>query len=129
MHDQTSVMMNEFEVPHYISHKLPEIENDLKELQLTGDIHESIQVLTDFTKKMVLTNDLKKAGKCLELAEKIFLKGNKHVKQAVKNVFVLSFTCFRLASNPRKWSRLLSHMPSTLYGLYLKQLKEQMMLQ
>jgi hypothetical protein len=122
-------MMNEFEVPQYISNKLPEIENDLKELQLSGDIHESIQVLTDFTKKMVLTNDLKKAGKCMELAEKIFLKGNKQVKQAIQHVFVLSFNCYRHASNSRKWSTLLYHMPSSLYGLYLKQLKEQTILQ
>jgi hypothetical protein len=118
-------MINEYEVPQYIGHKLPEIENDLKELELTGDIHESIQVLTDFTKRMVITKDLKKAGKCLELAEKLFQKGNRQVKQAINNVFVHSFSCLKLAARGRDWNTLLSCMPSTLYGLYLKMQQNQ----
>jgi hypothetical protein len=122
-------MMNEYQVPHYIGNKLPEIENDLKELELSGDIYESMQVLTDYAKRMVVQNDFKKVGQCLALAEKIFQKGNRQVKQAVTSVFVLSFTCLRLVCAGRKWNMLLSHMPSTLYGLYLKQVQAQVMYQ
>jgi hypothetical protein len=122
-------MLNEFEVPLYIGNKLPEIENDLKDLELTGEIYESIQVLTDFTKKTVLSKDFKKSAKCLELAEKLFLKGNKQVKKAVKDVFVLSFGCLKLATRGHEWSKLLSCMPPSLYGLYLKQVQLQVKLQ
>ena len=113
-------MLNEYEVPDYISTKLPEIEGDLKDIYLPKDIYQSIQVLTDYTKKMVLLNDFKRVGKCLQLGEKIYQKGNTEVKSALKNVFVLSFTCLKLACTTAEWRTMLSIIPSTLYGLYLR---------
>jgi len=121
--------MNEFDVPEFICTKLPDIKNDLQEIELTGDVYASMQVLTDYTKKVAVRHDLKKVALCLELAEKIFYKGNQHVKQAVKNVFVHSFTCLKLACRPSEWNRLMSYMPSTLYGLYLNQIKTQVLSQ
>jgi hypothetical protein len=118
-------MLNEYEVPDYISTKLPEIENDLKDLYLPKDIYQSIQVLTDYTKKTVARNDFKKAGTCLLLAEKIYQKGNQEVKNAVKNIFVLSFTCLKLACTAEEWRIMLSNIPSTLYGVYLQQVRMQ----
>jgi hypothetical protein len=122
-------MMNEYEVPEFIGHKLPEIESHLKDILYAGDISESMQILTDYTKAMVLQKDFKKAGICLELAEKIFKKGNSHVKQAVKDVFVFSFSCLKLACRGKQWYMLLAYMPSTLYGLYLNQMQSQAMYQ
>jgi hypothetical protein len=121
----TRIMMTEYEVPEFIGFKLPEIEQELRAMQLPGDIYKAIQVLTDFTKKMVVYGDLKKAGKCLSLAEKIYLRGNAEVKRAVTDVFVLSFACLRLACNRESWTILLSFMPPTLYGLHLKQIRVQ----
>jgi hypothetical protein len=118
-------MLNEYEVPEYLSIKLPEIEAYLKYLYLPKDIHKSIQVLTDYTKERVANNDFKKASKCLLLAEKIYQKGNREVKAAVKNVFVLSFTCLKLACSADEWRTMLSIIPSTLYGLYLRQVRMQ----
>jgi hypothetical protein len=118
-------MLNEYEVPDYISTKLPEIEGDLKDLYLPKDIYHSIQVLTDYTKKVVTADDFKKAAKCLLLGEKIYQKGNMEVKAVLKNVFVLSFTCLKFACTEAEWRIMLSIIPSTLYGLYLRQVRMQ----
>jgi hypothetical protein len=118
-------MLNEYEVPDFICTKLPEIEADLKDLYLPKDIYHSVQVLTDYTKKMVAKNDFKKAEKCLLLGEKIYQKGNLEVKAAMKNIFVLSFTCLKLACNEAGWRMMLSIIPPTLYGLYLRQVRMQ----
>jgi hypothetical protein len=118
-------MLSEYEIPEYISTKLPEIEAGLKDLYLPKNIYQSIQVLTDYTKRRVVENDFKKVSKCLILAEKIYQKGNPEVKAALKNVFVLSFTCFKLACSSEEWRAMLSIIPATLYGLYLRQVRMQ----
>lgn len=118
-------MLNEYEIPAFIGTKLPEIECDLKDLYLPKNIHDSIQVLTDYTKKKALANDLKKVEKCLALAEKMYQKGNAEVKRSVVNIFVLSFPCLKLACSAEEWRKLLSFIPSTLFGLYLRQVQIQ----
>src|SRR5215471_5940989 len=118
-------MMNESKVLEYISDKLPEIKFDLKRNDTTSDIDQSIQMLTAFTKRKVVAKDFKMVQKCFQLAEKIFHRGDMTVKKAINDIFVFAFPAMLIACSRRDITRVRSYIPSSLYGLFLKQLKFQ----
>jgi len=118
-------MMNESKVLEYISDKLPEIRFDLERSQSTSDIRQSIQMLAHFTKRKVVAKDFKMVQKCFQLAEKIFHRGDMTVKKAVNDIFVFAFPAMLIACSRRELTKVRSYIPSSLYGLFLKQLKFQ----
>ena len=118
-------MMNESKVLEYISDKLPEIKFDLERNHITSDIDQSIQMLTDFTKRKVVAKEFKMVQKCFQLAEKIFHRGDMTVKKAINDIFVFAFPAMLVACSRRDITKVRSYIPSSLYGLFLKQLKFQ----
>jgi hypothetical protein len=118
-------MMNESKVLEYISDKLPEIKFDLKRRHSASDIAESIQMLADFTKRRVVQKDFKMVQKCFQLAEKIFHRGDMTVKKAINDIYVFAFPAMLIACSRREQTKVRSYIPSSLYGLFLKQLKFQ----
>ena len=114
-------MMNQYEVPVYISCKLPQIKNDLTRSGQKGNIHQSIRVVADYTKRMALEHDFKMVEKCMRLVERIYDKGDACVKCAVENTFIYSFSSMLSIYNIVEWRMLQSYMPSGLYALYLRQ--------
>lgn len=111
-------MIHEFEVPAYISDTLPQLKREFS----TGcHVYDSIQVLTDYTKRMALQRNLKEVRACMSLTEKIYEKGDAIVKNAVENIFIFSFSSMRLLCNIVEWRMVQSIMPSSLYTLYMHQ--------
>jgi len=111
-------MIHEFEVPAYISDTLPQLKREFS----TGcHVYDSIQVLTDYTKRMALQHDFKEVKTCMSLIEKIYGKGDALVKNAVENIFIFSFSSMRLLCNIVEWRMVQSIMPSSLYMLYMHQ--------
>jgi len=82
-------MLNQYQIPAYITGKLPQLRNDLKGASLT--VYQSVQVLTDYTKRMALEHDFKMVEKCMHLVEALYKKGNTLVRNAVENVFIFSY--------------------------------------
>ncbi|MBN9382575.1 MAG: hypothetical protein J0H74_17565 [Chitinophagaceae bacterium] len=111
-------MISEFEVPTYITGTLPQLKNELVRQQ---HVYDSIQVLTDYTKRMALEHNFGEVKKCMSLVEKIYGKGNALVKNAVENIFVFAFSSMRLLCNIVEWRMVQSFMPSELYALYIQQ--------
>lgn len=58
---------------------------------------------------------------CLNLAEKIYLKGDAMVKNAVENIFIFSFSSMMAFCDIVEWRIVQSYMPSRLYQLYIQQ--------
>lgn len=118
-------MMNESKVQEYISDKLPEIKLDFERKHISSDITESIQMLSAYTKKKVVQKDFKMVQKCFQLAEKIFHRGDMTVKLAIRNIYVVALPAMLLACSPRERTKISSIIPSSIYGLYIKQSKIQ----
>ena len=114
-------MMDQFEVPAFIAGKLPQIGRDLRSAGREVSIFQSMQVLTDYTKRMALEHDFRMVEKCMDLVEKIYAKGNTLVKNAVENVFIFSFSSIMAQCNIVEWRIVQSYMPSCLYNLYMQQ--------
>ena len=114
-------MLNQYEVPAYIAGKLPQVKSDLSRNGVTLTAYQSIQVLTDYTKRMALEHDFKMVQKCMVLVEYLYEKGNALVKNAVENIFVFSFSTMLSRCSIVEWRIVQSYMPSDLYSLYVQQ--------
>ncbi|HEY4064830.1 MAG TPA: hypothetical protein VGM30_23160 [Puia sp.] len=115
-------MLSQWEVPAFIASKLPQVKKDLTRKGNELSIYQSIQVLTDYTKKMALEHEFKMVQQCMSLVEKIYERGNTLVRNAIENVFIFSFSSMLSRCNIVEWRIVQSYMPANLYGLYVKQI-------
>ena len=112
--------MDQFEVPAYLAAELPEIKEDLIAWLPDLNLIKSIQCLTEYTRNMLVQNDLPVARKCFLLAEDIYAKGDPIVMDIVENVFVYSFSamlnlCKRDVEQP-----VSGLVPLSLYTAYIR---------
>lgn len=114
-------MFNQYEIQALIAGKLPQIKNDLLLGGATLTVYQSMQVLTDYTKRMALEHDFKMVEKCMGLVGMLYGKGNSLVKNAVENVFIFSFSSIMSRCNIVEWRIVQSYMPTDLYSLYVQQ--------
>jgi hypothetical protein len=114
-------MMTQYEVPGYITGKLPQLKTEMARHHSTADIYASLQALTDYTKRMAILHDFQIVKKCMTLVEKIYKEGTACVKSAVENVFIFSLSSIMTACNIVEWRILQSYMPACLYTLYIHQ--------
>src|SRR5262245_33219990 len=110
-------MIREFEVPAFITGTLPQLKSEFTRRQ---HIYDSMQVLTDYTKRMALEHNLGEVKKCMSLVERIYDKGNTLVRNAVENIFIFSFSSMRMLCNIVEWRMVQSFMPTELYALYIQ---------
>jgi len=82
---------------------------------------QSIQALTDLTKRMALEHDFEMVEKCMTLVGKLYEKGNTAVRNAVENIFVYSFSTLMCNCNIAEWRMVQSYMPSELYAVFVEQ--------
>lgn len=110
-------MINQFEVPMYIEEAIPEItfvESN------KGNAYDMMDTLIEFTCKNIKDHDYKTVKRCFKIADKLYSRGNTVVKNAVKNVFVYSFTNMFQTYTVEK-QQLLALLPITLYSAYMEQ--------
>lgn len=117
-------IMNQYEVPALIADSIPEVRHELASQAATGNINNTLHILTDYTNRMCKAHDLRGIQKCMKLADQIYSKGNSIVKNAVTNVFVYSFSIFRMNCNSVEWRLLQAKMPITLYSVYMQQVMQ-----
>ena len=114
--------MNTYEVPSLIEDELPEIKEQLKDKNLTGNINATMLLLARYTRSMMNIHDLPAVVKCMSLADKIYEKGNSLVKNAVENVFVYAFSGIRACCDRLEWRTIQAKMPITLHSIYIRQI-------
>jgi hypothetical protein len=73
-----------------------------------------------YTTSQVLKHNLGAAKKCMALAAHLYKKGNAHIKNAIENVYVYSFS-HAFFHNEEKRKEMMEIIPLPLYELYKKQ--------
>ena len=116
------IMLNQTQIPAYIAGELPQISRDLNGNGAALTAWQSIQVLTDYTKRMALEHDFKMVGQCMRLIDKLYRHGNALVRAAIENVFVFSFSSMLYNCNIVEWRIVQSYMPAELYAVFIEQL-------
>lgn len=114
-------MISQIEVPAFIAAQLPQVSRELCHAGAPLTAYQSIQVLTDYTKRMALEHDFKAVGKCMSLMGKLYEKGNTLVRSAVENIFIFSFSSLMCNCNIVEWRMVQSYMPSELYAVFVQQ--------
>jgi hypothetical protein len=116
-------MFDQQQIPALIARQFPEVQSDLCRAGAHAPLtaFQSIQVLTDFTKRMALEHDFATVGKCMTLMGKLYEKGNAIVRNAVENIFIYSFSTLMCNCNIVEWRMVQSYMPSELYAVFVEQ--------
>src|SRR6218665_738622 len=112
--------MTSYEVPAMIEDELPAITEALHDTSVIGNVNKAMSLLVSYTKSMISLHDLPAVVKCMQVADKIYDKGNDLVKHAVENVFVFAFSGMRNYCNKVEWKVIQAKMPITLYSIYVK---------
>ncbi|BAV07211.1 hypothetical protein SAMN05421788_102167 [Filimonas lacunae] len=113
--------MNQYEVPALIAERIPELRDEIIEQPQPCNVNNAVHILANYTQKMCNAHDLLSIQKCMKLADRIYTRGNAAVQNAVVNVFVYSFSAFRLTCNKVEWRLLQAKMPINLYSAYVQQ--------
>lgn len=64
------------------------------QLNKTSNMYRDCQRFADLTKTFIIQGNIRRARKCLAIAEDIFLKGNREIKNIISNVYVFSVSSF-----------------------------------
>ena len=118
-------MMNQYEVPSYLQDALPEMKEVLVKEGVSSNLfdpYKSVQCLTDFTLKVAHQHNIKMLKRCFIAAERLYIKGNEMIKNAINNVFIYSFSELLADCTSRQERiKIQSVMPSYLYSAYVQQ--------
>jgi hypothetical protein len=107
-----------------LADELPEIKESLKTHIIIGDILNTIQVLTDYTERMLQLHNIPVVAQCMKVADKIYTRGNIAVKNAIENIFVFSFSSMRTICTREEWKLVQAKTPVTLYSTYVRQVNQ-----
>ena len=58
------------------------------------NIYKQVQRLADVTKKLIISGNIPRAKRCMQVAEDLLFNGNKEIKNAIVNVYVFSVSSF-----------------------------------
>ena len=114
-------MMNQYEVPALLADELPALKAELKQVSPLGNVNSCIRLLTEYTGKMATIHRLDSVKQCMKLAEKLYVRGNNLIRNAIENVFVFSLTILMYSCGRTEWQAIQAQMPVTLHSQYVQQ--------
>jgi hypothetical protein len=118
--------MNQYEVPSFLQEALPEMKEVMVKKGVSinmFDPYQSVQCLTDFTLKNAHDHNIKMLKRCFVAAERLYVRGNEMIKNAINNVFIHSFSIlFADCSGRLERIKIQSVMPPYLYSAYVQQI-------
>jgi hypothetical protein len=112
-------MISQDELPSYIEKSIPELSKEIKRAKC-ANAYDMVKQMLAYTTLQVLRQNRDAAKTCLSLVAQLYKKGNKHVKNAIENVYVYSFS-HAFFHNEEKRKEMMEIIPLPLYELYKKQ--------
>ena len=113
-------MINQDEVPDYISAVIPDIAMECYQPGNVRNIYRSVHVFLDYTFRMIREHNMAAVNACFTLAEKLYTQGSSKVKCAIENVFVFSFSLLPVESVEER-SQIMNMIPAPLISVYMGQ--------
>jgi len=86
--------------------------------KVTKGIYKQIQKFADLTRTMIVRGDMPRVKRCFDIAENLFVNGNRQTKNAISNVYLYSVSG-TLELNHINTEKL---FPSALKAEYIKQI-------
>jgi len=112
-------MISQEQLPSFVEKSIPELSGAIKKNNCKN-AYDVVREMLKYTTSQVVKHNLDGAKKCLALAAQLYKMGNAHVKNAIENVYVYSFShAFFHDENKKK--QIMEIIPLPLYQLYKKQ--------
>ena len=115
-------IMDQYETIALIAEKIPDAGEDLAFVSVTGNIYKAVDLLSNYTKKLVCLRQFTNAQRCMVLADTLYTQGNAIVKNAIATIYVYSFSGLSLCCDTSDWKMVQAAIPRRLYALYINQL-------
>lgn len=112
-------MITEKEIVDYLQTEVPELDVICLNKPLT--IYGLMQRLLDLTRQYVCSGNMDSARKHFYLVERLYLKGNRTVKNAVENVYVFALENI-IYFDCKDKSAMATIMPASLHQLFINQI-------
>lgn len=112
-------MINQYEVPACIEDTIPALRKALHQFPAIYHIYDTIGCLTEYTDKQLREQNFPVADKCLQLAGRLYEKGNMVVKEAITRIFLPVLCRVPLADAVGR-IRMYSLIPDSIYPLYIQ---------
>lgn len=112
-------MINQYEVPACIEDAVPALKKALHQFPAVFHIYETISCLTEYTDKQLREQNFPVADQCLQVAGRLYERGNAVVKEAIKRVFLPALCRIPLADAVSR-IRMYSLIPDSIYPLYIQ---------
>jgi hypothetical protein len=113
--------MNQYDIPGYLIIEMPEIKESLRTILSPLNLIKTIQNLADYTRSKLVQHDFLKATRCFEIAENIYIEGDKAVKDTIENVFVYTLPSLLNLCNKEEERKIEALIPF-LHKAYVKQI-------
>ena len=85
-------MIIDDEVGRILLKELPELEKGSISDSEKVSVYQNIKVLADYTCRLIDQHNYLVAGKCFNLAERLFLEGSTTTQNAIDNIFIYCVT-------------------------------------
>ncbi|NSL89520.1 DUF7674 family protein [Chitinophaga solisilvae] len=113
-------MINQYEVPAYIEDNIPALKKALHQFPAIFHIYDTVSCLSEYTGKQLREQNFSVAGKCLQLAGKLYERGNEVVRSAITRVFLPVISSVPTGDAVSR-IRIYSLIPDSIYSLYIQQ--------
>jgi len=113
-------MINQFEVPDYLAHQLPELSSEIPAGK-KGNMYRYMRLFLNHTNNKLREHNFRALKRCFLLADDLYEQGNAVVKNTVENMFVFSFSQFFQYTKQEDKKELKEMIPTRLYDLYVNQ--------
>ena len=119
---KTFYMLYEYELAAYIEGCLPELHTtDNLTANNRHDAYKAITTLADYMKKKCRDDDMAAVKKIMQVAERVYLKGNAMAKNCIENIFVFSISAIMPQDRAAR-KQLQGIIPTHLFSLYVQQM-------
>lgn len=112
-------MINQYEVPACIEDTIPALKKTLQQFPAIYRITDTVSCLGEYTGQQLREKNFQVAGKCLQLAGRLYERGNEVVREAITRVFLPVVSNIPLADAMSR-IRMYALIPDALYPLYIQ---------
>jgi len=112
-------MINQYEVPACIEDTIPALKKALHQFPAVFHIYDTVSCFSEYTDRQLREQNFLVAGKCLQLAGRLYERGNEIVKEAITRVFLPVICSVPLADAVSR-IRMYALIPDALYPLYIQ---------
>lgn len=74
--------------------KVYDINKNFIKMKTGNNSYTQAQRFADITKSFIISGNIRRAKRCVQVAEELFTKGNKEIQNAIANVYLFSLSSF-----------------------------------